>query len=70
MVPLKVLTTNGSGLVSWTTPSTASSSTFVDLTTDQNMQEIKYLKRICVINGVAVGRGKFNENSNTYCWVP
>jgi hypothetical protein len=57
----QVLTTNGS----WTTPSTASSSTFVDLTTDQNIAGNKIFEKDVVINGVAVGRGKFNENSNT-----
>jgi hypothetical protein len=51
-------------IVSWTTPSTASSSTFVDLTTDQNIAGNKIFEKDVVINA-AVGRGKFNENSNT-----
>jgi hypothetical protein len=33
----QVLSTNGLGILSWTTPSIASSSSFVDLTTDQNI---------------------------------
>ena len=61
----QVLSTNGSGVVSWTTPSTASSSTFVDLTSNQNISGNKVFEKDAVINGVTVGRGKFNENSNT-----
>ncbi|MBU0941125.1 MAG: hypothetical protein KKD36_06820 [Bacteroidetes bacterium] len=61
----QVLSTNGSGVVSWITPATASSSTFVDVSTDQNIAGNKVFEKDVVINGVAVGRGKFNENSNT-----
>jgi hypothetical protein len=61
----QVLSTNGSGVVSWTTPATASSSTFVDLTSNQNISGNKVFEKDAVINGVTVGRGKFNENSNT-----
>ncbi|MDI5897580.1 hypothetical protein [Flavobacterium yafengii] len=41
------------------------STNFVDLTTNQTIAGTKIFTSDATINGVTVGRGKFNENSNT-----
>jgi hypothetical protein len=41
------------------------SANFVDLTTNQTIAGTKIFTSDATINGVTVGRGKFNENSNT-----
>ncbi|WP_111309043.1 beta strand repeat-containing protein [Confluentibacter sediminis] len=45
--------------------STATSGNFVDLTTNQTIAGVKRFSSDAEINGVTVGRGNFNENSNT-----
>jgi hypothetical protein len=44
--------------------STNTSANFVDLTTNQTIAGTKIFTSDATINGVTVGRGKFNENSN------
>ncbi|TDE07231.1 beta strand repeat-containing protein [Flavobacterium sandaracinum] len=48
-----------------TTVSTNTSTNFVNLTTNQTIAGTKNFTSDATINGVTVGRGKFNENSNT-----
>ncbi|MDZ4329804.1 MAG: hypothetical protein U0945_04390, partial [Flavobacterium sp.] len=47
------------------TMSANTSTNFVDLTTNQTIAGTKVFSSDATINGVTVGRGKFNENSNT-----
>lgn len=61
----QVLSTNGSGLVSWVTPSTASSSTFVDLTSTQEIAGAKTFSSDIVINELNIGKGGGNIVSNS-----
>jgi hypothetical protein len=61
----QVLTTNGAGVLAWSTPSGTNSNTFVDLTTDQSIAGVKTFNSDVNINGLTIGRGNFNENSNT-----
>ncbi|SHN01717.1 hypothetical protein SAMN05216269_110139, partial [Flavobacterium xinjiangense] len=48
-----------------TTATVALSANFVDLTNTQTISGTKNYTSDAIINGVTVGRGKFNENSNT-----
>ncbi len=47
------------------TVSANTSTNFVDLTTNQTIAGTKVFSSDATINGVTIGRGKFNENSNT-----
>jgi hypothetical protein len=47
------------------TASANTSSNLVNLTTDQSISGVKSFSADAVINGITVGRGNFNENSNT-----
>ena len=60
----QVLSTDGSGIVSWITPSTASSSTFVDLTSNQNIGGVKNFSNDIKINGLLIGKGTGNGDQN------
>jgi hypothetical protein len=54
----QVLSTNGAGLVTWVTPSTASSSNFVDLTSDQTINGTKSFESNILVNGITLGGSK------------
>jgi hypothetical protein len=45
--------------------STATTGNFVDLTTNQTIAGVKTFSSDAIVNGITVGRGNFNENSNT-----
>ncbi len=61
----QVLTTDGAGITYWMTPNLPTNSTFVDLTTVQTIAGVKTFETDIIVNGITVGRGNFNENSNT-----
>ena len=61
----QVLKTNGSGVLAWSTPSVADSSTFVDLTTAQTIAGTKTFSSDASINGINIGRGGGNFNTNS-----
>lgn len=60
----QVLTTNGLGIVSWTTPSTISTSNFVNLTTDQTIAGNKAFSSELTINNTKFGRGSGSNTDN------
>ncbi|GAB2626467.1 hypothetical protein [Belliella aquatica] len=60
----QVLSTNGDGVVTWITPSSASSSDFVDLTSDQTVGGVKSFENDILVNGQNIGSGASNDNSN------
>jgi hypothetical protein len=53
----QVLSTNGSGVVSWTTPSTVNTSNLVDLTTNQTVAGNKTLSGITTVSNSTVSTG-------------
>jgi len=61
----QVLTTNGAGLASWTTPSSGSGSSgnFVDLTTDQTIDGSKTFTKNITINDITVGNNAGNQST-------
>ncbi|WP_188050681.1 hypothetical protein [Flavobacterium sp. GP15] len=61
----QVLATDGSGITYWMTPTVPTNNDFVDLTTAQTILGVKSFDKDMVVNGITVGRGNFNENSNT-----
>ena len=60
----QVLATNGAGLVSWITPSTATNGTFVDLISAQTVAGDKTFSSNIIVNGVSVGRGNGNNDES------
>ncbi|MCK8142446.1 hypothetical protein MW871_11135 [Flavobacterium sp. I-SCBP12n] len=61
----QVLATDGSGITYWMTPTVPTNNDFVDLTTAQTILGVKSFDKDMVVNGITIGRGNFNENSNT-----
>lgn len=61
----QVLTTNGSGVVVWSTPSVATSSNFVDLISNQTIAGNKSFSSDITVNGLTIGKGKGQNAQNT-----
>ncbi|MFA9191387.1 hypothetical protein AAGV28_08410, partial [Flavobacterium sp. FZUC8N2.13] len=61
----QVLSTNGEGILSWTTPTSASSDDFVDLTTDQTIAGNKTFSSNLTVDGITVGLGNGSIPTNT-----
>ena len=60
----QILSTNGSGVVSWSTPATVSTSDFVNVTDDQNIGGVKNFSNDIQINGLVIGKGAGNGDQN------
>lgn len=61
----QVLSTNGSGVISWTSPSSVNTSNLVDLTTNQTVVGKKNFSSDIVVNGLTIGKGKGQNDQNT-----
>jgi hypothetical protein len=60
----QVLSTDGSGIVSWSTPSAVSTGNFVNVTDDQNIGGVKNFSNDIKINGIEIGKGVGNGDAN------
>ncbi len=61
----QVLSTNGSGVVAWSTPVTVNTSNFVDVTTNQTVAGNKTFSSDLNVNGLTIGKGLGNKSNNT-----
>lgn len=61
----QVLSTNGSGVVSWITPSVVNTANLVDVTSNQAIGGNKTFNSDILVNGIKIGKGTGQNDQNT-----